>query len=97
MEDKLLTKIDEILRAEMVTIGIDVDDAKTGQMWAFDSERLAKKIIPIIRADCQREWGIDKMEKLIWIPVVLIVGLVTLCLSSLFVMFLVGVWRAILG
>ena len=40
-------RIDEMLRAEMVTIGIDVDDAKTGQMWAFDSERLSKRILAI--------------------------------------------------
>ena len=48
MTDKLREQIDELLRSEMVTIGIDIDDAKTGQMWAYDSERLSKRIIALI-------------------------------------------------
>lgn len=36
--------IEKILREEMVTIGVNADSAKTGQMWAFDAERIAKLI-----------------------------------------------------
>ena len=45
--EQVREKIDELLRSEMVTMGIDIDDAKTGQMWAYDSERLSKRIIAI--------------------------------------------------
>ena len=46
--------IEEILRKEIITIG-NAESAKTGQMWEFDVERLAKKIcqlfepIPVLR------------------------------------------------
>ena len=36
--------IEKILREEMITIGIDIEHAKTGQMWAFDAERIAERI-----------------------------------------------------
>lgn len=43
--DEVREIIDKRLRVEMVTIGIDRDHARTGQMWAFDSERLSKIIL----------------------------------------------------
>lgn len=39
-----IEKIDYILRSAVITIGLDIDSAKTGQMWAFDSERLATQL-----------------------------------------------------
>jgi len=43
--------IEKILREEMITTGIDVESAKTGQMWAFDAERLAKRICKLPPAE----------------------------------------------
>ena len=34
--------LENMFRAEMVTIGTSIEDAKTGQMFAYDAERLAK-------------------------------------------------------
>jgi len=48
-EKELREKIDQVLQEEMITIGTSVEDAKTGQMWAFDSERLSKKILTIVK------------------------------------------------
>ena len=45
--EELRGEVDKRLRTEMVTVGIDVDNAKTGQMWAFDSERLSKIILSL--------------------------------------------------
>ena len=56
-------RIDELLRAELVTIGIDIDDARTGQMWAYDSERLSKRILnlPVSEeGECPLCYGIGK-------------------------------------
>ena len=44
---ELREKIDKLLRSEMVTIGTDTYTAKTGQMWAYDSERLSKRILAL--------------------------------------------------
>jgi len=44
----LREEIDGHLRAELVTIGTSIEDARTGQMWAFDSERLSRHILTFI-------------------------------------------------
>jgi len=49
--EKVRGKIDNCLRREMVTIGSCVEDARTGQIWAYDSERLSKRIIKIIKGE----------------------------------------------
>ena len=49
--------IDDALRKEMITIGTSIDDARTGQMWAFDSERLSKQITLLI---IERVKGIEE-------------------------------------
>ena len=46
---ELREKIEEKFRAEMVTIGISVRDARTGQMWAFDAERLSKIALALLQ------------------------------------------------
>jgi hypothetical protein len=46
--------VDNYLRTEMVTLGTNIDDAKTGQMWAFDSERLSKGVLSLV---CKRIEG----------------------------------------
>ena len=42
---ELVEWVDKELRYQMITIGTSVEDAKTGQMWAYDSESLTKIIL----------------------------------------------------
>lgn len=53
-------KIDKLLRSEFVTIGIDINCARTGQMWAFGSERLASRILSLFPTPS----GIPDREKI---------------------------------
>jgi len=55
-------EIDNYLRAEMVTLGTNIDDAKTGQMWAFDSERLSKGALSLV---CKRIEGDEILERVL--------------------------------
>lgn len=47
---ELVEQIDKTLRESMVTIGTSIEDAKTGQMWAYDSERLAKEVLSVVHS-----------------------------------------------
>jgi len=48
-DKELREKIADKFRAEIVTIGISVEDAKTGQMWGFDAERLSRIALALLQ------------------------------------------------
>ena len=48
-------KLKDIFRAEEITVGKSIDNAKTGQMFAFDAGKLAKLAIPIIKEAVEKE------------------------------------------
>ena len=59
-----LEDVIQILREEMITMGTDVANAKTGQMWAFDAERLAKRICPLLsKPDYDNLLSIEKARE----------------------------------
>jgi len=58
----LKKQVDILLESEMITIGTDVDHAKTGQMWTFDSERLTKAILNLFKAEIDKLTVIDYEE-----------------------------------
>ena len=52
---KLVDKVAEKFRAEEITVGTSIENAKTGQMFAFDAKKLARIAIPLIREELEAE------------------------------------------